>query len=84
MIREEEIDWNMLFNVLELEMPIKAEDYPIVVQIFDTSNAIVLEVTFEQAPAILKRILPPGRYRYTIIKNGKCIYSTSYMYFHHF
>lgn len=83
-IREEEIDWNILSNTLELEVSIKDEDYPIVVQFFDTSNTMVLEVTFKQAPAILKSVLPPGRYRYTTMKNEQCIYSTNYITIYHF
>ena len=78
-IQEEEIDWNILFNALELEIPIKAEDYPIVIQIHDTSNVMVLEATFKQAPVTFKSVLPPGRYRYTAMKNGKRIYATSYI-----
>ena len=75
-IKEQKIDWNILFNTQELEMPIQAEDYPIELQIYDTSNVMVLEATFGQAPVILKSILPPGKYRYAVMKNGSCIYSS--------
>lgn len=74
-ITEHKVDWSILSNTLELELPIKAQDYPIDIRIFDAAEKLVLEATFKQPPVIFRSTFTTGEYCYKVVKNGKCIYT---------
>ena len=74
-IEEQQVDWSILSNTIVLELPIEAKDYPVTVQLFDTSKALILEVVFHQTPVVLKKAFPTGKYNYLVLKNRQCIFS---------
>lgn len=76
-IIEDQVDWSVLSNTVEIVLPVKVTDYPILLQLFDTSNEMILEATFKQAPILLKDTIPTGTYRYVVIKNKQCLLSNS-------
>jgi hypothetical protein len=74
-IEEQQVDWSVLSNTLELVLPLKAEDYPVRVQLFDASKILIQEMVFQQKPVLLKKNFPSGKYHYIVLKNELCLFS---------
>lgn len=74
-IKEQQVNWSIFSNIRELGLPLKEQDYPVVVQLYDASGRMVLEARFEQPPVLLKDTCAPGTYRCVVWKNEQRLFT---------
>jgi hypothetical protein len=76
-ITEDQVDWNVLFDTIEIDLPIETTDYPICLQLFDASNELIMERQFQQPPVLLKNTFTSGKYHYRVIRNDEPLFSST-------